>query len=256
MRKALLLILGIFLLKASFATDPVVDNADLFSAADEEQLSEKLGEVRRNNNGVIFIYTVASLAGRNVYDYSMEVGKSLGLGAKGLNNGLLLFIAPNDRKIQLLVGSGLEWSVPDEVSGTVISAMMTYYKERRFLAGTLAGIGLLQEKLGTAYVSVNDVSWEEMLTSPGRFAGGVVRFRLPTGVKLGNCLRPEPGHAQFDKGFNLKLEGGKQTLSLRYTKYMRGLINDIFTNRPVTIFARIEESTPRELKLMGVLKEE
>lgn len=256
MRKALLLVLGIFLLESSFATGPVVDNADLFSAADEEQLSEKLGEVRRNNNGVISIYTVASLAGRNVYDYSMEVGKSLGVGARGLNNGLLLFIAHNDRKIQLLVGSGLEWSVPDEVSGTVISAIMVYYKERRFLAGTLAGIGLLQEKLGTAYVSVNDVSWEEMLTSPGRFAGAVVRFRLPGSVKLGNCLRPEPSHGQFDKGFNLKLAGGKHTLFLRYTKYMGGLITDIFTNRPIIVIARVDDSNPHDLKLMGVLKDE
>ena len=256
MKKALLLILNVLLLETGFATGLVVDNAGLFSDADKEQLLEKLAEVRRNNNGVICIYTVASLAGRNVYDYSMEVGNSLGIGQKGLNNGLLLFIAPNDRKMRLLVGYGLEWSVSDEVSGTVISAMMVYYRSRQFLEGTLAGIGLLQEKLGTAYVSVNDVTWEEMRTSPGRFAGGVVRFRLPTHVKPGNCLRPEPGHAQFDKGFILKLADGKHILPLRYTKYMGGVIADVFASRPVTVVARVDESSPGELKLMGVLKEE
>ncbi len=171
MKKALLLVLGL-LLKTGFATGIVVDNAGMFSDADQEQLLEKIAEVRRNNNGVICLYTVASLAGRNVFDYSMEVAKPLGVGQKGLNNGLLFFIAPNDRKVQLLVGSGLEWCVLGEVSGTVISAVMAHYRQRRFLEGTLVGIGLLQEKMGRAYVSVNDVSWEEVLTSPGQFAGG------------------------------------------------------------------------------------
>lgn len=256
MRKALLLFLSIFLVEPGFAQSLVIDKANLFSEAEEEQLLEKIGKVRRNNNGVICIYTVASLAGRSAYDYSIEVASSLGVGQKGLNNGMLLFIAPNDRKVHLQVGCGLEWAVSDEVSGTVISALTPYYRKQQYLEGTLAGIGLLQEKLGIAYVSVNDVSWEEVLTSPGRFAGGVVRFRLPGTVKRGNCLRPEPGHAQFDKGFHLKLADGKHTLGLRYTKYMGGFITGVFANRPLTIFARVDESNPHELKLMGVLKEE
>jgi hypothetical protein len=96
--------------------------------------------------------------------------------------------------MHLQVGYGLEWAVPDDVSGTVISALTPYYRKQQYLEGTLAGIGLLQEKLGRAYVSVNDVSWDEVLTSPGLFAGRVVRFRYPGSLKSGNCFQPKPEH--------------------------------------------------------------
>ncbi len=75
-------------------------------------------------------------------------------------------------------------------------------------------------------------------------------------MKLSKCLQPEAGHAQFDKGYNLKLTDGKHTLSLRYTKYMKALVSDVFASRSVTVIVRVDESSPSELKLMGVVKDE
>jgi hypothetical protein len=256
MKRALLLVVSIFVLKAGLAASLVIDKADLFSAAEEEQLLQKIAEVHRNHNAVICVTTVASLAGKNIFDYSLEVGNSLGVGQKGLNNGMVLFIAPNERKVHLQVGFGLEWAIADEVSGRVIAAMKPYYGKRQFLEGTFAGMRQLEEQLGTVYVSVNDVSWEELLAAPGRFAGGVVKFRYPGKVKLGDYLRPGPEHAQFDDGFRLKLAQGEHVIYLRYTKYMGTYMDSVFTNRPVTVFARIDKSKPDELKLMGVLKDE
>lgn len=256
MKNALLLLLGFFLLKAGYAQSLVMDNAEMFSAAEEKQLLARIGEVHRNHNGVICLYTVASLDGRDIFEYSMATANSLGVGARGLNNGLLLFIASSERKIKLLVGSGLEWSVSDAVCKTIIAPMMDHYKKNQFLEGTLEGIRLLQAKLGTAYVSVNHVSWEELVSAPGRFAGRVVRVRYPGTAKVGNGLRPEPAHTQFDQGFRLKLEQGKHVLYLRYTKYMGNFAAAVSTNKPVILFARVDENNPGELKLMGVLKDE
>jgi hypothetical protein len=73
---------------------------------------------------------------------------------------------------------------------------------------------------------------------------------------VGSGLRPEPGHAQFDQGFRLKLEQGNHVLYLRYTKYMGNYAAALSTNRPVILLARVDESNPGELKLMGVLKDE
>jgi uncharacterized protein len=234
----------------------VIDKAEIFSAAEEEQLLASISEVQRNHNGVICLYTVAALAGKSVYDYSIETANSLGVGQKGLNNGMLLFIAPNDRKVQLLVGSGLEWAVPDEANKAIISAILPSYGKRQFLKGSLEGIRLLKEKLGTVHVSVKDIAWQDLLAAPDTFAGGVVRFRYPGNAKLSNCLQPEPEHAQFDKRFNLKIEQGKHVLYLRYTKYMGEYIDPLCGNQPLTIVARVDKSNPQELKLMGVLKGE
>jgi hypothetical protein len=256
MKKALLLILSVLLLGPGFAQSLVIDKADVFSAAEEEQLLQRIGEVHRNNNAVLCIYTVASLAGRTIHDYSLETANSLGIGQKGLNNGVFLFIAPNDRQVQLGVGSGLEWALPDETTTTVVSAMMPYYGKRRFLEGALQGISLLEEKLGKAYVSVKDVSWEEVLTATEKFAGGVVRFRYPGNLKSGNCFRPKPQHAQFDKRFRLEWERGKHILPLYYTKYMDGYLARLCADGPLTVVARIDEVNPWELKLMGVLEDE
>lgn len=126
---------------------------------------------------------------------------------------MLLFIAHHYRKVQLLVGSGLEWAVPDDVSGTITPAITHHYKKSQFLEGTLAGIRLLQSELGTAYVTVKNVSWEELVSAPGQFAGGVVRVQYPSTAKVSNGLRPEPAHAQFNKDFRLKLEQGKHVLT-------------------------------------------
>ncbi len=256
MRKALLLVLGILLLEAGFAQSLVIDKADLFSGAEEEQLLRSVRDVHRNNNAVICIYTVDSLAGKTIIEYSLETANSLGVGQRGLNNGMVLFIAPNDRKVHLRVGFGLEWAVSDEVSGKVISALMPYYRNQQFLQGTLEGIGLLQEKLGNAYSSVKDVSWEEVLTATNTFAGGVVRFQYPGNLKSGNCFQPKPEYAQFDKRFRFEWERGKHVLGLRYTNHMSDFMASLCADRPLTVVARIDQDNPRELKLMGVLADE
>jgi uncharacterized membrane protein YgcG len=83
MKNAILLLLGCFLLKASYAESLVIDNAEMFSPAEEKQLLARIGEVHRNHNGVICLYTVPSLDGRDIFEYSMATANSLGWAPVG-----------------------------------------------------------------------------------------------------------------------------------------------------------------------------
>jgi uncharacterized protein len=105
-------------------TGRVIDRANVLSPQIEGQLQAQLESYERTTGHQLAVLTVPSLEGDPIEDYTLRVAESWKLGKKGKDDGILLFVAVEDRKIRIEVGYGLEGDVPDAMVGRIIRDVM------------------------------------------------------------------------------------------------------------------------------------
>jgi uncharacterized protein len=105
-------------------TGPVVDNGELITAHDEELLNSLIRQFRQTHQVQMQILTVPSLEGDTIEQASIKVTDAWKLGDQKRDDGLLIFVAANERKIRIEVGQGLEGVIPDVTAHRVISDVM------------------------------------------------------------------------------------------------------------------------------------
>ena len=122
----------------------VNDYAGLIDPATERQLDAALTQLEQTDSTQILILTIVSLAGDSLEDFSIRVVEQWQPGQKGLDNGVLLLVAKNDRKIRIEVGYGLEGKLTDLVAGRIIrNVMVPQFKSGRFDQGIIAGVAAI-----------------------------------------------------------------------------------------------------------------
>lgn len=93
---------------------------------------------------------VPTTNGEDIFDYSMKVADRWKLGKKDTDQGLLMVVAVNDRKMYILTGYGLEGTIPDAVAKRIISDDITpRFKQGDYAGGITAGINRIEERLTT-----------------------------------------------------------------------------------------------------------
>ncbi len=97
----------------------VNDYAQVLSAEESNALEQKLEAYNDSTSTQIAIVIERTLDGEDLFDYSQKLAEAWGIGQKGKNNGLLIYVAVNDRKTQIQVGYGLEGAIPDGLTGQV-----------------------------------------------------------------------------------------------------------------------------------------
>ena len=81
-------------------TARVVDQANLLNPAQEAALTAKLQVLETNTQKQLVVATVNSLEGYDIADYGYQLGRKWAIGGKGRNDGLILLVAPNERKVR------------------------------------------------------------------------------------------------------------------------------------------------------------
>jgi uncharacterized protein len=99
-------------------TEPIIDPAGKLSAPDKAKLEDELRGGLPSVAMAVFI--VPDLAGENIDDVGYDTARAWKLGAAGKDNGVLLIIAPSDRKMRLEVGKGLEGDLPDLAANDIL----------------------------------------------------------------------------------------------------------------------------------------
>lgn len=129
-------------------TGRVVDQAQLLSPQTEAALTEKLAALERDTSDQLVVVTVDSLQDYEIEDYGYRLGRAWSLGQKDKDNGALLIIAPNERKIRIEVGYGLEPILTDALSSQIIqSRILPAFREGDFERGVVDGVGAVDEQL-------------------------------------------------------------------------------------------------------------
>src|SRR5581483_7681392 len=97
-------------------TGRVVDGANILSDATKSDLTEKLAALESKTSRQLVVVTLPSLQGYDIADFGYQLGRAWGIGQKGLNNGVLLIVAPTEHKVRIEVGYNLEPILTDALS--------------------------------------------------------------------------------------------------------------------------------------------
>ena len=126
----------------------VVDQADLIPAAREAELTEQLAILEAETTDQLVVVTLSSLQGYEIEDYGYQLGRAWGIGQAGANNGVLLIVAPEERKVRIEVGYGLEPIMTDALSTLIIqNRILPEFRDGDYEAGITAGVDAIAEQL-------------------------------------------------------------------------------------------------------------
>ena len=124
------------------------DYARLLSAGDRDRLEALLTERARATGTQMAIAVFPSLEGEDVTDFTNRLFRTWRLGQKGLDNGLLLVVFVQDRKVRIEVGYGLEAVVTDAVASQIIrQTIAPSFREQRYAQGLAAAVDALYARL-------------------------------------------------------------------------------------------------------------
>jgi len=119
----------------------IVDEANLLSAEDRRALEAELQALEEKSSDQLVIYTARSLQGYEIEDFGYQLGRAWQIGQKGQDNGIVLIVAPNERKVRIEVGRGLEPQLTDVMSKLIVeNAILPAFRRGDFAAGIKAGV--------------------------------------------------------------------------------------------------------------------
>ena len=116
-------------------TGRVTDAAGILPADTVSALDARLAALEKQTSIQLVVATVPDLQGYEIDEYGYQLGRTWGIGQKGKNNGALLLVAPNERKVRIEVGYGLEGTLTDALTSQIIRRDII----PRFKAGDMAG---------------------------------------------------------------------------------------------------------------------
>ncbi|GAA5186694.1 TPM domain-containing protein [Acinetobacter kookii] len=128
--------------------DPVVDQANLLSAGEKQEISQRILKLHEQGKAQIGVVIVPTTGQEDIFDFAMRVAEKWQLGSAKQDNGLLMAIAVNDRRIHILTGYGLEGVLPDIVVSRIIRNQITpHFKQAQYAQGIDAGLAEIERIL-------------------------------------------------------------------------------------------------------------
>jgi uncharacterized protein len=122
----------------------VVDTANILQPAQRTALDAKLAAIETQSGHQFVVATVPDLQGYDIADYGYRLGRAWGIGQKQEKDGLILLVAPKERRVRIEVGYGLEPIVTDALSSVIINTrILPAFKAKDMPAGINAGVDAL-----------------------------------------------------------------------------------------------------------------
>ncbi len=139
----------VFALDVPKLTGPVVDLAGVLSQSDQKKISASLLQFKRDYGPQLQVLVVPELEDETIESYSIKVVDEWKLGSEDKDDGVLLLVATQDRKVRIEVGQGLEGDLPDALAGRIIRAgIIPFFKQDQTGAGILVGLSMIAESVG------------------------------------------------------------------------------------------------------------
>ena len=126
----------------------VVDQADLLPPDQEAAITARLAQLETQTGDQLVVATLDSLQDYEIEDYGYRLGRAWGIGNAENDSGVLLIVAPNERKVRIEVGYGLEPVLTDALSNQIIQTdILPPFRDGDFASGIEAGVDALITQL-------------------------------------------------------------------------------------------------------------
>jgi uncharacterized protein len=151
------LLLAIATAAAALAVPPppdrrLSDYARALTPAEREGLERKLAGRERGASNQVVVAVFRSLEGESLEEFSIRLAQAWRIGQKGLDNGVILLIFLNDRKMRIEVGYGLEANLTDAIASAIIRDVVApRFREGHIADGIGAGIDAIDRAIAGTY---------------------------------------------------------------------------------------------------------
>lgn len=117
------------------------DYSNTLSQDELSALNNKLRAYEDSTSNQVVLCMIPTLDDYPIEDYAYEVASQNKVGSKKNNNGIVLLVSKNDKKLRIEVGYGLEGAIPDALSNSIIrNVIVPYFKQNQYYAGIDAGL--------------------------------------------------------------------------------------------------------------------
>lgn len=158
----------------------VVDEAGLLTPAQEQAIEGRLADLEADTSDQLVVVTLRSLQGYEIEEYGYQLGRAWGIGRAASNNGVLLIVAPNERRVRIEVGYGLEPVLTDALSSLIIQRqILPAFREGDYAGGIEAGVTAIVDQLSLDRVEAEaraKAAAEEMAGEGAGAIGPIVFF--------------------------------------------------------------------------------
>ena len=138
----------------------VTDHAGVLSPQTKSKLESALRAYENKTSNQVVVAIFKSLEGGALEDFSIKLAEAWKVGQSEKDNGVILLVFKDDRKIRIEVGYGLEGALPDALAGQIIGQVITpYFKKGDYEAGVLAGISGIIKATQGEYKAVRQSSY-------------------------------------------------------------------------------------------------
>src|SRR5690242_4187938 len=161
-------------IKSIHPTGYVTDLAGVIGGDKTAKLEALCTELEQKTGAQLAIITVRSLEGQSVEYYAVDLFRQLGVGSKKDNRGVMLLVAPNDRKYRIEVGYGLEPVINDARAGDAGRAMVPFLRANDYGTATVVAAKQLAK-----YIADDAGVTLSGLPPPARNQGGGGRSGIP-----------------------------------------------------------------------------
>lgn len=135
---------------------PIIDDAWVIEGSQKSQLDSYLRNLNQRGVVQLQIWTIADLGTETIEGAAIRAFDQWKLGEKGKDNGLLILLAPKNRKVRIEVGRGLEGVVPDAIAKRIIREQMTpHLRNRDYTSAILVAVGSLVKLADQEFASQN-----------------------------------------------------------------------------------------------------
>lgn len=140
--------------------EQINDEAHIFSQNERDELLSLVQNFEQNSTTQIAIVTLKSLENKSIEELSLEIARGYKLGQKEDSNGVLLVVAPNEKKVRIEVGYGLEGVLTDAISSQIInSVMIPQFKNGKMSEGVKEGVvAIIKVASGEEFSSKSSLS--------------------------------------------------------------------------------------------------
>lgn len=134
-------------------TAPVVDQAGVVPDDTETRVNAALNDYQRRSGNQVAVAVVRTTGKRSLEDYTIDLARAWGVGERGRDNGVLLLIAYDDRRLRIEVGRGLEGELTDLESGDIIDERIRPLLRQGDVGGAVSqGTDAIRQALGDTEV--------------------------------------------------------------------------------------------------------
>ena len=130
-------------------TGRVVDAAHVLDAATVEAITARSKALEDATGRQMVVATVSSLEGLDVQEYGYQLGRAWKIGEQGKNTGVVLLVAPSEKKVGIETGYGLEGELTDALSSVILQQkVLPKFRQGDVNGGVRAGADAIADQLG------------------------------------------------------------------------------------------------------------